>query len=85
MKKSPSNHNVHMFSRSGSRLLTMRVTRQIVLHLLQKHSTSLAVIKKKFGLFQNFGSNNAANLLSCPETILHGVRFLIIHSLAEKP
>ena len=49
----------------------MRVTRRIVLHLLQKHSTSLAVIKKKFGLFQNFGSDNAANLLSCPETILH--------------
>ena len=45
MKKSPSNHNVHMFSRSGSRLLTMRVTRQIVLLILQKRCTSLAVLQ----------------------------------------
>ena len=60
-----------MFSRSGSQLSTMRVTRQIVLTLLIKRSMSLAVFLKKFGHFQNFGSNNAANLLSCPETILH--------------
>ena len=51
--------------------LTMRVTRWIVLHLLQQRSASLAVLKKQIGLFLNFGSNNAANLLSYPETILH--------------
>ena len=38
---------------------------------LQKHSTNLAVLKKKFVCFYDFGSDNAANLLSCPETILH--------------
>ena len=41
----------NMFSRSGSRLSTMRVTRRIVLKLLTKHSTILAVLKIKFGGF----------------------------------
>ena len=40
-----------MFSRSGSRLSTMRVTRRIVLTLLTKGSTILAVLKIKFGGF----------------------------------
>ena len=41
-------------------------------HFLQKHSTSLALLKKKFGCFWNFGSDHTAILLSCPERILHG-------------
>ena len=40
-----------MFSRSGSQLSTMRVTRRIVLTLLTKRSTILAVVKIKFGGF----------------------------------
>ena len=40
-----------MFSRSGSRLSTMRVTRRIVLTLITKRSTILAVLKIKFGGF----------------------------------
>ena len=64
--------------------LTMRVTRWIVLHLLQQRSASLAILKKQIGLFLNFGSNNAANLLSCPETILHGYEFIFIcHNLGH--
>ena len=45
----------------------------IVLTLLTSRSTSLAVSKNKFGCFSNFGSSNAANLLSCPETILYAL------------
>ena len=48
-----------MFSRRGSRLSTMRVTRRIVLTLITKRSTILAVLKIKFGGFLNFVSGNA--------------------------
>ena len=48
-----------MFSQSGSRLSTMRVTRRIVLKLITKRSTILAVLKIKFGGFSNFVSGNA--------------------------
>ena len=38
---------------------------------LQKRSTSLAALKKKFGIFKKkIGSGNAAILPSCPDTIL---------------
>ena len=47
---------------------------------LQKRSTSLAVLKKKFGRFQNFGFGNAAILLSCPETILHDLNVISVVS-----
>ena len=65
-----------MFSQSGSRLSTMRVTRWIVLTLLTQCSTSLAVFKNNCGRFQNFGPGNAANLLSYAETILHAYQKL---------
>ena len=41
-------------------------------HTLQKHSTSLTVLNKKFNHSYNFGSGNAAILLSVPDMILHG-------------
>ena len=45
-------------------------------HFLQKYSTSLAALKKEFGRFYDYGSDNAAILLSCPETILYDLSLL---------
>ena len=66
-----NNDAENMFIYRVSQLRSMRVTRQIVLTRLTKALYKFGCFKEKFGRFSNFGSGNAAILLSCLETILH--------------
>ena len=60
-----------MFIYQVSRLKHMRVSRRIVLTLITKALYKFGCFKEKVWSFLKFWTCNAANLLSCPETILH--------------